>query len=287
MRNISTGKKQTNTQSLNETFRVQGHDAEILSQNVSFDGFLKADEVQKLSTDNKIALVVNKAIVVMNMFHDMKDTLTKYESAIENLLKQNSVLVDENTSMKKRISDLELEVKSKRETLHQDEGMILKYERLKQNMKQDECEIWGVDELTDEDLMAKVIDIAGQFNTLVSSKDVAFVTRKRASATPRQGIPRAIRVKFYNRCLRDELIRQGKTMRVPRSNNMDQRNGRGFIYVNEALTKHMEHIYGKARELKRKQMISKTWCKNGKVFVQWGTAPPKLIERIEDLNEQQ
>lgn len=283
---ITNTRNQEKVQSLNETFQIKDQNAEVLSQNLSFNGLLKADEVQKLSTDEKITLIVNKAIDVMNMFYEMKDTMTKYESAIEKLCKENSVLVEENNSMKKRMLDLESNVhcKDNDNVKSQEEGMILKYERLKQNLKQDECEFWGVDELPDEDLTSKVIEIASQFNTIVSPKDIAFVTRKKTNITTNHGIPRTIRVKFYNRFIRDKLVKEGKTLRVARSNELDQRNGRSFIYINEALTKHMEYIFGKTRELKRKKVISRTWCKQGRVFIQWGNHAPKIVERIEDLD---
>lgn len=60
--------------------------------------------------------------------------------------------------------------------------------------------------------------------------------------------------------------------------------GRDFIYINEALTKHNEFLYGKTRDLKRKKVISRTWCKQGKIFIQKGDDPPKVVDKLSDLN---
>lgn len=130
-----------------------------------------------------------------------------------------------------------------------------------------------------------MIDVAKVFKVNLLADDISFVMRKKSSIASQHDIPRAIRIKFYDRKKRDHFVEAGKSMRVPRHAHVDERNGRNYIYVNEALTRHNEFIYGRARELKRKNVIKRTWCRRGKIFIQWGNFPPKLIERLKDFDE--
>lgn len=152
-------------------------------------------------------------------------------------------------------------------------------------LRNDECEFWGVVEIENEDVISVVIDTAKKFDVVVNAEDISFSKRRNLSETNRMNIPRPIRVKFYNRVKRDQLVKAGRTIRIERHANIDQRNGREFIYVNEALTFNNELIYGKAREMVRKKKIQKTWCKFGKIFIQGVNTPPRVVNSVQELYE--
>lgn len=281
---VSNGKK-----SMNETFEMT---SEIISETPVIQKdvpvlrkFLDKKELQKLSADEKISLVVDRAVDVINSFNSMKETIEKYEKAIERLFNENSILAKENTLIKEKMGVLESALLEKENLSRESEPMMVKYERVKQQLKNDECEFWGVDEIPEENLFSTVIDIAKKFNTDVSTNDIVFVSRRTSKISKQQNIPRVIRVKFYNRFIRDKLVYEGRSLRIPRSNLVNEKNGRDFIYINEALTKHNEFLYGKTRELKRKRVISRTWCKQGRVYIQKGNDPPRVIDHVKDLND--
>lgn len=231
------------------------------------------NEIKRLPLDEKIELVLNKCLDVMSFNEKLQSNLSRCEKIIGDLVKDVSVLHEENSYLKNQIA-----------TLSTHTNHDLKYERLKQAMKHDEIEIWGVEEKSDENIINTVMRIAEDFKVNLTPDDIMFANRRKLSNKAGHNVPRTIRVKFYNRMKRDQLVQAGKHTKLPRSENVDGKNGRNFIYINEALTKHMEYIYGMTRELRRKNCISKTWCKKGKVFVQRGNEPPKLIESVDDLN---
>lgn len=287
---VNQGRTLNKRKSLNETFEITNdvnNEAQNNSEPVPIinDKFFDKKELEKLSTNDKISLVVDKAIDVINSFNTMKENVLKYEKAIEKLMCENSILTNENTLIRKKLDDLEIKLKEKETSYVNNEEMLEKCDHLKQQLKNDECEIWGVNEVQEEDLLSVVVDIAKKFNTVVSTNDINFISRKNSGLSKKQNAPRVIRVKFYNRLIRDKLIKEGRSLRIPKSNTVNQENGHEFIYINEALTRRNEFLYGKARELKRKKVIEGTWCKQGRVFVQRGNLPPKLVGKIEDLND--
>lgn len=265
--------KNKDNHSLDKTFVME----DLINLDEEEDSGMKTitmKEIKKLSLDEKIELILNKCLDVMSVNRKLQCSLVKYEKTVGDLVRDVGILHEENHSLKEQISKF---------SSHTDYDM--KYERLKQRMKNDEIEIWGIEEHANEDITTVVIDVAKNFNVDLEPNDMIFANRRKLNNKAGHDIPRTIKVKFYNRLKRDKLIQAGKSIRLPRNENIDGNNGRNFVYINEALTKHMEYIYGKTRELKRKNKINKTWCKNGRIFVQRGNQPSKLIETIIDLND--
>lgn len=276
---LSSLNKKTNEISLNETFitddvlineKCTREVVMPLDQQFS-EGFLNKEDVKKLPIEDQIILVVNRAIDISNAFYNLKE---KYEKDIHELKDQNLKLKEDNQVMKEKLRNLQ-------SLSHSNSN----YERIKQELKNDECEFWGVEEENNENLLQTVINVAKKFKVDLSPDEISYVTRKKMSTNTKHGFPRTIRIKLYNKRKRDQLIETGKSMRIPRQSQVDEKNGRSFIYINEALTNHFEYLYGKARELKRKNIVNKTWCKAGKIFIQWGTTSPKLIENLKDFDE--
>lgn len=281
--NLKSNPNKTLSQNVVNTADKEFKSAESSNLN-SVSSFLDLKDIENLSTDEKISLVVNRAIDVINSFNNLKLIVEKYEHKIDKLSKENATLSKENEIIKVRLTEIENSLSNQEQNCNENDGHVLKFNSMKQAMKNDECEFWGVDESQNEDLVSKIIDVAQKFNTTILPDDISFVSRRKSNIASKLNIPDVIRVKFYNRRIRDKLVKEGRLLRIPRSINIDQRQGRNFIYINEALTGHNEYLYGKTREMKRKKLISRTWCKNGKIFMQCDNKPPVLVEKVEDLN---
>lgn len=285
---------------------------------------LNEDELKKMSSDEKILLILNRSDIIMKAHEELHETVIQYQNIISELVKKNQSLELENTNIKENLIQLErigklnseeisknnLLVQKENDSLRdmnnylkeeldifktqimagkngtdkQNESLLIDYERMKQNLKSDEIEIWGIKESKDENLLNLVLNVAQKFDVHILESEIVFVKRRKTKIATRQNIPNPIRVKFYNRKKRDELIKSGRMMKVKSDDNADEKNGRNFIYINEALTLRNEFLFGRVRELKRKKKISKGWCRWGKIFIQEGNDPPMLVNRLEDLD---
>lgn len=254
--------------------------------------FLSKEQARSMSTDEKLELVLNRCVDLISTNESLSNSIKEYQIVISRLVDDNKKLLQENELIKKDLNSLNdqfkhvlTEITDIRNSMDQDNGNVLiECEKLKQNLKKDEIEIWGVPQTDDEDLNEKVVEIANKFDVNISVSDVNFARRRVTKISKRQNLPNPIRVKFYNRRKRDDLIIAGRNMRIKVDDSLESKDGRNYIYVNESLTSHNEFIYGRIRELKRKKRISKGWCRDGKLFIQKGNSPPMLITRIEQLD---
>lgn len=244
------------------------------------------NDYSKLSLDAKMELLLNRSSTIIKAYDCLHKTINDYQGIISKLAKENESLKKENESIKSELIQISTIFEcNKKESDSKLKELSKRNEKLNQELRNDECEFWGVDEIENEDVISVVIDTAKKFDVVVNAEDISFSKRRNLSETNRMNIPRPIRVKFYNRVKRDQLVKAGRTIRIERHANIDQRNGREFIYVNEALTFNNELIYGKAREMVRKKKIQKTWCKFGKIFIQGVNTPPRVVNSVQELYE--
>lgn len=245
------------------------------------------NELKDLSLDQTFELILERTTVIMNAYNGLHETIVKYQKTISDLVSSNENLAEENVCMKKRLDNLEAFIKNEKEIAQNEtRDLTNKCNSLQQEIKNDECEFWGIDETKEEDLIPLIMNIAKEFDVNIQKEDIIYAARKKKfHSNTRNFVPRPIRVKFYNRIQRNALIKAGKFIRIRKHVDVDQRNGANFIYINEALTRHNEFIYGKARELMKKKKIEKTWCRLGKIYVKGVNCTPKLIDNFSDLNE--
>lgn len=70
----------------------------------------------------------------------MKENIVRYEKSIEKLIHENSILAKENSLMKDKMEILEATLSQKAKVLEDKDELAIKYEHLKQQLKNDECE---------------------------------------------------------------------------------------------------------------------------------------------------
>lgn len=244
--------------------------------------YIDKSTLSQMSVQKQLEIMIAKSADIMNAYQDVQRTVLKYQEVISQFMASNEELKKENEELKTRLVAIESRMDMNNDNMHED--LIINYEKMKQDLKKDEIEIWGVKEFENENLMETVTQLASKFEVDIATTDVNFAFRLKSKIANKNNIPNPIRVKFYNRRKRDLLIDSSRKMRIKNDDNADERNGRNFIYINESLTKHNEFVFGRVRELKRRKVIEKGWCKNGKIFIQMGNHPPKLINKIEDLD---
>lgn len=133
--------KPVSSKPLNKTFEVPPTLMEAPEKNIpALQKYLDKDELNKLSTDEKITLVVDRAIDVINSFNSMKENIVRYEKSIEKLIHENSILAKENSLMKEKMEILEATLSQKDKVCEDKDELAIKYEHLKQQLKNDECE---------------------------------------------------------------------------------------------------------------------------------------------------
>uniref|UniRef100_A0A336LGH0 CSON008966 protein n=1 Tax=Culicoides sonorensis TaxID=179676 RepID=A0A336LGH0_CULSO len=189
-----------------------------------------------------------KKIKILMKHPKFPKNFEKYDIIIQNLIEQNEDLKRENKLLKEKLVAME-----KNKTNIVEENFSNKINQLKQNMKENELEIWGLDEFENENINETIVNIAKEFNVDIMESDIRFAFRRSSNIISKLNVPKAIRVKFYNRIKRDELLNAGRSMRIPRHENADKKDERNFIYINEALTKYNDFLFGRTRELKRKK----------------------------------
>ena len=88
----------------------------------------------------------------------------------------------------------------------------------------------------------------------------------------------AIIMRFVNRKVKTDLLRQGKKLRGT------------AVYLNEHLTKKTAEIAREARLLKKNGRIKATWTRNCKVFIQLNGSTPEqakviLVRELKELGQ--
>lgn len=150
---------------------------------------------------------------------------------------------------------------------------------VQQYNRRNNVEISGLpEELTD--LQDTVINIGKAIGVQIKPDDIQAAHRLRKDRNHRG--PRKIIARFVNRKTAESLIRSSKQFK--HRETVEKAGLRETIFINNSLSNYSKYLWGKAKSLKRKNLINKFWCYNGTVNVLINDHDdPIKIRHINDL----
>ena len=172
---------------------------------------------------------------------DLKDVI------IKDLIEENKKLRESNNKLKDKMMELESEINE-----------------INQYGRRNNLEISGIPEdIRMDKLEEKAIEILGKVNVKVESRDIEGCHR--LGKLKKNNTPRKTIIRFVNRknCLQALINR-----RMLRTlNTADMGLGNVKLYLNENLTPENNRLAYFCRKLKKDKKISKTFTRNGVVFL--------------------
>lgn len=217
------------------------------------------DEVQKTEPlDKQITLatiqatiqaaIVNSQKAVEKQISDLKNSVQFMSAQYDALFKE---LQEEKKKSSVKIAHLERENSELRE----------QFNDLDQYGRNRNLEILGVEETVNENLVAKLEEVAKVLEVSYETGDIDIVHR-----IPSKKKPSPIIVQFLSRRKRNEWLEKKK--------KLDQQDNK--IYINEQLTKRNKEIFYHARKVSKENGFLKPWAVGGKIFMRVSETSPRL-----------
>ena len=186
-----------------------------------------------------------------------KTLLMRFDGVDKELLNIKDVVIknlqDENQRLRSKIENLEKKVIS----LEGNGNLLEQYGR------RNNLEITGIpDEIKDEDLEEKVIEILNKIDVNVSTKDIEACHRIGKS---RENSKKTI-IRFVNRKYAKKALLNKKSLKNINRSSIGLSNS-GNIFINENLTPMNNKLAFYCRKLKRDGYIEKTFLREGVVCI--------------------
>lgn len=182
------------------------------------------------------------------------------------------------------IDELKSELKSISSDLCKNDDMI-ELEResaeLQQYTRRNNIEIAGIpDHVEQQDLEAKVIEIAKAVNITISSQDIEACHR--LNQNKNQNGPKRTIVRFVNRKFAEKLIKQGKEFK--KRTVLSKANLSNNLYINNNLCSYYRYLWGKVKSLYNKNAIESFWVFNGTINVRFADNNNEVM-KVTHLND--
>lgn len=218
---------------------------------------LSQSDIEELCAKLAPTLIKNlKAALREEVIKDLKHELSDIVKV------QTQEMREEMISLKHEVQTLKSELK--KALLDDDE--LSQYGR---RMCLDVSGIQGDEGKADENVEAKLLKLVNKAGLGLKHSDIDKCHRK---GKPADNYNRKIIVKFTNSKARDRVYNARKNL------------GDG-LFIQENLTPYREYLGYEARQLKRDDIITKTWVAGCKIYVQVkGETKGKQLKHIDDIN---
>ncbi|RZF31931.1 hypothetical protein LSTR_LSTR011528 [Laodelphax striatellus] len=197
---------------------------------------------------------------------DQTKTISNQTLKINECLRLIEDLRKENTSLKRKVSDLETRL-----------------EDVEQYSRRNTLEIYGVPEIKNEDVYETVRKVC-------TALDVNM-TREKIDVCHRLGKPKedtrpaGIIVKFVRREDKFSILAKRKVKRNLSTQDLGFQQ-KSAVYINESLSPARRKLFAAAREAKKKNGYAYLWVQNGKILMRREQGKPVVkISSLNDLNE--
>ena len=224
-------------------------------------------------TDNTIStesLAEQLTILRSDIFHKIDQQKVELISYLQN----------ENLWLKADILELSEKVKEKDSALT---TMEKKIANLQQYVRRNNLEFCGIpNEISDQHLEKKVIDLAGTIGVKIEGKDIE--TCHRLNTTKNESTKRTI-VRFVNRkhC---ERLHKNKSKLYEKKEKLREIGIKQTIYINNNLCPLYKSLWGKSKKL-NEFLIDRFWVYNGMVHIAINENSKALkIDHLATLKEQ-
>lgn len=223
-------------------------------ESVAGDGKLTLDDVMK--TINEIVENQKKQEKSFNasyeLIHEKLEENIKcvrdQNKSIEKCLKIIDQLVEENTSLNKKVLDLERRV-----------------DDMEQYSRVNAVEIHGIPVAQNEDVLNVVKEVGKALDMNIVDTMVDACHRLGKKPGPK-GEPPGIIVKFVRRFDKEELLRKRRVKKEFSTRHMNM-NVDTPVYINESLSAARRRLVAAAREVKRERQYKYLWVRGGKIFL--------------------
>ena len=147
---------------------------------------------------------------------------------------------------------------------------------MQQRDRQQNLEISGIPEKSNEDLVTYVVSISQYVGILITSADVVHATR----IQPRirnPGRPKLVVVKLVSKQLRDSILSGVRAKKGVNTENIGLLGEVKKIFLNEHLTPLNKMLYKNVRDSTKAKNYTYTWIRDGKIFVRKDDTSPKIL----------
>ena len=217
----------------------------------------------------------NDKAEILDKISKTGNDITEANSLVANNIKKDILeiknvvinrLLDDNRRLRTRLRNLE-------------EASIENERRLNmmdQHSRKVNLEIDGIpDTIPQKDLKSYVVDIFRHAQVdPVSTDDIEVVHRLNSKKTPKTTIIRA------KRDFLEKVYRQKKSIQSVGKNKM---NVATTFYINESLSPSSKSLAFNCRQLKKANLVSDTWCSNGKIKIKTLDDKVEIITHEYDL----
>lgn len=198
-----------------------------------------------ISMNSKLDTLLNLKETVDAMEESLQHMSANYDQVLKRMCEHD----EELKNLKKRVANLEkTEADVEIGRLNQKVN-DLEYRSRKQNL-----EIHGIPKSENEDLMARINEVAGKLDVPVLTADQIIVAHRLGSRPDK--IPGII-VRFANQATRDQWLDKRYKLRQARSK----------IYISESMTQQDKTLLWEVKEWAKEKRYQYVWYKHGKVFV--------------------
>lgn len=195
---------------------------------------------------------------------DVKKIIEDYRSITDSLIEDNQCLRNENSTLKRRIDNIELKI----------DGVA-------QHSLDKNIIINGIPMIENESPEIYIKNITKQMKINMMDSDIKSIERTKLNSK-NSGLPPAIVVEFHNKTLRDEILHNRKIEGLNTQTIFDENvTDPTPIFICEQLTKKRQYIMKAARDLKRQKIIKYVWTKNGDILIRRdiGSSIVKIINK--------
>lgn len=212
----------------------------------------------------KLDTLLNLKATVDGMEHSLQHMPENYDDVLKRVGEQHEEIKD----LKKRVTNLEksgagAEIDQLKQKVHD-----LERRNRKQNL-----EIHGIPSNANEDLMAKLNELAGQLDVPDLTLDQVVVAHRLASRPDKTP---GIIVRFASQATRDLWLDKRANLNRARSK----------VYISENLTQQEKSLLWETKEWAKAKRYQFVWYRNGKVFVrEKDGARSYLIATKDDLSK--
>ena len=232
--------------------------------------------------DDVFEVQAEQAITPKMLLEEIKKLQIAMENSKNEIIQR---LQKENLVLKKSVSNLKNELEDQNDLMHEMERDIVE---LQQYVRRNNIEIVGIPEsVQQEDLEEKVIELASELSITLTKNDIEAchrLAKKPRDNDKNSSQPRRTIVRFVNRKHSESFLKRKKNLK---NLNLSRINlNRHRIFINNNLCNYNRMIWGCAKRLFDKNLISRFWTYNGIITIKVSDDDvPNKIGHISDLEE--
>ena len=170
-----------------------------------------------------------------------------------------------------------------------------KVDELEQYGRRNAVRIGPLPEKQNENTNDVVIKVAAHIGVTITNNDISRSHRVGRKLAPNDSSGRSIICKFTSYRVKNELMRARKNLKGVRPDQLFPdldwpalpRRREVGLYINEDLTQVRANVASRARKLKRENIITDTWTRDGLIFIKKGDNVRKIttLREIDSLTQ--